>query len=92
MRFSDYSFGSVRVDGVTYDHDLIIDREEIRKRAKGARASGPVTMLEGSSPRWQASRGSRRSGIGSVVVGHGEDRAIAQGAAGDGSGVALAGA
>ncbi len=36
MRFSDYSFGSVRVDGVTYDYDLIIDHGKIRKRKKGA--------------------------------------------------------
>ena len=36
MRFTDYSFGSVRVDGVTYDHDLIIDRGRIRKRNKAA--------------------------------------------------------
>ena len=36
MRFSGYSFGSVRVDGVTYDHDLVIDRGKIRKRKKGA--------------------------------------------------------
>jgi hypothetical protein len=36
VRFSDYSFGSVRVDGVTYDHDLIIERGKIRKRIKGA--------------------------------------------------------
>ena len=36
MRVSDYSFGSVRVDGVTYDHDLIIDRGKIRKRKKAA--------------------------------------------------------
>ncbi len=36
MRFSEYSFGSVRVDGVTYDHDLIIDRGKIRKRKKAA--------------------------------------------------------
>ena len=34
MRFTGYSFGSVRVDGVTYDHDLIIDRGKIRKRKK----------------------------------------------------------
>jgi hypothetical protein len=34
MRFTEYSFGSVRVDGVTYDHDLIIDRGKIRKRKK----------------------------------------------------------
>jgi hypothetical protein len=32
VRFSGYSFGSVRVDGVTYNHDLIIDRGTIRKR------------------------------------------------------------
>jgi hypothetical protein len=36
MRISDFSFGSVRVDGVTYDHDLIIDRGRLRKRKKAA--------------------------------------------------------
>jgi hypothetical protein len=36
MRLSDFSFGSLRVDGVTYDHDLIIDRGKIRKRKKSA--------------------------------------------------------
>jgi hypothetical protein len=36
VRFAEYSFGSVRVDGVTYDHDLIIDRGKIRKRKKAA--------------------------------------------------------
>ncbi len=36
MRVSDYSFGSVRIDSVTYDHDLIIDRGKIRKRNKAA--------------------------------------------------------
>jgi hypothetical protein len=36
VRFSGYSLGSVRVDGVTYDHDLIIDRGKIRERKKGA--------------------------------------------------------
>ena len=36
MRFSGYSFGSIRVDGVTYDHDLIIDRGKIRQRKKAA--------------------------------------------------------
>ena len=36
MRFTGYSFGSVRVDGVTYDHDLVIDRGKIRKRKKAA--------------------------------------------------------
>ena len=36
MQFTGYSFGSVRVDGVTYDHDLIIDRGKVRKRKKAA--------------------------------------------------------
>jgi hypothetical protein len=36
MRFTDYSFGSLRIDGVTYDRDLIIDRGKIRKRKKAA--------------------------------------------------------
>ena len=36
MRFTDYSFGSVRVDGVMYEHDLVIDRGKIRKRKKAA--------------------------------------------------------
>lgn len=36
MRFTDLSFGSIRVDGVTYDHDLVIDRGKIRKRKKSA--------------------------------------------------------
>jgi hypothetical protein len=36
MRVTDYSFGSVRVDGVIYDHDLIIDRGQVRKRKKAA--------------------------------------------------------
>ncbi len=36
MEFTGYSFGSVRIDGVIYDHDLIIDRGKIRKRKKAA--------------------------------------------------------
>src|SRR5438046_1278256 len=36
MRFTGYSFGSIRIDGVTYAHDLIIDRGKIRKRKKAA--------------------------------------------------------
>ena len=36
MRFTGFSFGSIRVDGVTYDHDLVIDRGKIRKRKKAA--------------------------------------------------------
>jgi hypothetical protein len=34
MRFESFSFGSIRIDGTTYDHDVVIDRGEIRKREK----------------------------------------------------------
>lgn len=34
MRFEDFSFGSIRIDGVTYEHDVVIDRGKIRKRKK----------------------------------------------------------
>jgi hypothetical protein len=32
MRFDKLSFGSIRIDGVTHEHDEVIDRGEIRKR------------------------------------------------------------
>ncbi|MBZ5514824.1 MAG: hypothetical protein LAN62_08265 [Acidobacteriia bacterium] len=34
MRFEDFSFGSIRIDGVTYEYDVVIDGGEIRKRKK----------------------------------------------------------
>ncbi len=34
MRFEDFSFGSLRINGNTYDRDVVIDRGEIRKRKK----------------------------------------------------------
>ena len=34
MRFEDFSFGSIRIDGVTYEHDVVIDRGWVRKRKK----------------------------------------------------------
>ena len=34
MKFEGFSFGSIRIDGVTYEHDVVIDRGEIRKRVK----------------------------------------------------------
>jgi hypothetical protein len=32
MRFEDFSFGCIRIDGVTYEYDVVIDRGDIRKR------------------------------------------------------------
>ena len=34
MRFENFSFGSLKVDGKTYEKDLVIDRGEIRERKK----------------------------------------------------------
>lgn len=34
MRFEAFSFGKIRIDGVTYEHDVVIDRGEVRKRKK----------------------------------------------------------
>jgi len=34
MRFGAFSFGSIEIDDVTYDHDVVIDRGEIRRRKK----------------------------------------------------------
>ena len=35
MRFGRFAFGSIEVDGTTYEHDLVIDGGQIRKRRKG---------------------------------------------------------
>lgn len=34
MRIEDFSFGSIQIDGETYEHDVVIDRGEIKKRKK----------------------------------------------------------
>ena len=34
LRFEAFSFGSICIDGATYEHDVVIDRGEIRKRKK----------------------------------------------------------
>jgi hypothetical protein len=34
MRFEKFSFGSIRIDGTTYNHDVVIDCSEVRRRKK----------------------------------------------------------
>ena len=48
MRFQSLSFGSIRIDGVTYEHDVVIDRGEIRRRSK--KASQPFREAFGHTP------------------------------------------
>ena len=72
VRLSGYSFGSVQVDGVTYDHDLIIDRGKIRKRKKGASrkfrgAYGHTPLSAAEDIPWRCRR---------LVIGTGADGAL----------------
>jgi hypothetical protein len=72
VRFTRYSFGSVRVDGVTYDHDLIIDRGKIRKRKKAASrkfrdAYGHTPLSAAEDIPWRCRR---------LVIGTGADGAL----------------
>ena len=48
MRFDSYSFGAVTIDGVTYDHDVVIDHGAISKRSK--KASKPFRDRFGHTP------------------------------------------
>ena len=34
IRFEALSFGLIRIDGVTYEHDVLIDRGQVCKRKK----------------------------------------------------------
>ena len=34
MRIEEFSFGSIQIDGETYEHDVVIDQGEIKKRKK----------------------------------------------------------
>jgi len=36
MRFEEFSFGAIRIDGITYEHDVVIDRGRVLKRKKKA--------------------------------------------------------
>lgn len=48
MRFENFAFGSVQIDGKTYNHDVVLDRGVIRKRDK--KASRPLRSLYGHTP------------------------------------------
>jgi hypothetical protein len=48
MRINDFTFGSVRIDGVDYEHDVVIARGRVRKRKK--KASKPFRDAFGHTP------------------------------------------
>jgi hypothetical protein len=72
MRFTGYSFGSIKIDGVTYDHDLIIDHGKIRKRKKASSrkfrdAYGHTPLSVAEDIPWRCRR---------LVIGTGADGAL----------------
>ena len=48
VRFEGFTFGSIQIDGKTYDHDVVLDRGVIRKRNK--KASRQLRSAYGHTP------------------------------------------
>jgi hypothetical protein len=48
VRFDSYSFGVITIDGVTYEHDVVIDQGAVSKRSK--KASKPYRDRFGHTP------------------------------------------
>jgi hypothetical protein len=48
MRIDQFTFGSVRIDGEMYPHDVVVDRGRARKRKK--RLSKPYRSVFGHTP------------------------------------------
>ena len=72
MRFEKFSFGSIRIDGVTHEHDVVIDRGKIRKRNKAASkkfrgAYGHTPLSVAEDIPWRCRR---------LVIGTGADGAL----------------
>jgi len=72
MRIDQFTFGSIRIDGVIYEHDVVIARGRVRKRRK--KSSKPFRDAFGHTPLsieenipWDCRR---------LVVGTGADGAL----------------
>ena len=73
MRFENFSFGSIRIDGVTYGYDVVIDRGEIRKRKKKPSkqfrdAFGHTPLSVGEKIPWKCRRLVIGTGGGALPV------------------------
>ena len=72
MRIDQLTFGSIRIDGVIYEHDVVIARGRVRKRKK--KSSKPFRGAFGHTPlsiKENIPWGCRR-----LVVGTGADGAL----------------
>ena len=61
MRISHFAFGVLEIDGVTYEHDVVIDHDEIQKRKKKASkkfqdAFGHTPLSVDENIPWQCTR------------------------------------
>jgi hypothetical protein len=72
MHIDQFTFGSIRIEGVTYEHDVVIDRGRVRERKKkpskpfrGAFGHTPLSVEENIP--WDCRR---------LVVGTGADGAL----------------
>ena len=72
MRIDGFAFGSIRIDGETYEQDVVIDRGAVRlrkkkpsKRFRGEFGHTPLSVEE--KIPWKCSR---------LVIGTGADRAL----------------
>jgi hypothetical protein len=73
MRIDQFTFGSIRIDGVIYEHDVVVDRGRVRERKK--KPSKPFRSAFGHTPLsveenipWDCRR---------LVIGTGADGALA---------------
>jgi hypothetical protein len=73
MRFEKFSFGSIRIDGITYEHDVVIDQGEVHKRKKKASkkfrdAFGHTPLSMEEDIPWKCRRLVIGSGTGALPV------------------------
>ena len=61
MRFARFAFGSIEVDEMTYEHDLIGDGKRVCKRRKAP--SKPFRPRFGHTPRYWWPRTSRGTAV-----------------------------
>jgi hypothetical protein len=81
MQFEQSSFGSLRIDGKSYENDVVIDRGEIRKRKKKPSKQfrddfghTPLSIIEEKIP-WKCHRLVIGTGVhGSLPVMHEVER------------------
>jgi hypothetical protein len=72
-RFEDFCFGYIRIDGVTYEHDVLIDRGQVRKRKKKPskkfrEAFGHTPVSTEESIPWKCKRLVIGTGTGALPV------------------------